>query len=145
MTLDPQAQEMLVTFGPIVLAAVGTIMTGAFGVLAALGRYAWTSHQRRMVLMADALESLAKSVKHAEDLNREEHGKVWQAIQGLRAELQLANRNTDMVRAGLLKVEGMLESHRGTLYTHIEKLGILDGKLIKLFTFVDAPRRATDT
>ena len=94
--------------------------------------------------MADALTALAKGIKDHEDFASEEHKKIWDAVQGLRAELQLANRNTDTVKVGLTRVEVMIESHRATLYQHIEKLGIIDGKLSKLFTFVDAPRRATD-
>lgn len=144
MNLDPETKELLLTFGPIALAAVGTILTGTFGVLMALGRYAWSIHQMRMTKIAEALEKLAEGLTKHEDYASTEHKKIWDAVMGLRAELQLSNRNTDTVKVGLLKVEGMLESHRSTLYQHIEKLGIIDGKLSKLFTFVDAPRRATD-
>ena len=144
MTLDPQTQELLVTFGPIALTIVGGVMTMTFGVLMALGRYAWSVHQLRMAKMAEALTKLAEGIQQHEEYASGEHKKIWDAVQGLRAELQLANRNTDMAKTGLSKVEGALENHRSTLYQHIEKLGILDGKLSKLFRFVDAPRRATD-
>lgn len=145
MTIDPQTMQLLEVFGPIVLAAVGTVLTGTFGVLVALGKYAWNRHQARMALMATALGDLAKAIKNHEDYASDEHKKIWDAVQGLRAELQLANRNTDNVKTGLLKLEGALENQRATIADYIKVSEKLGGKMEALFRFVDAPRRATDS
>lgn len=136
--------QLLEVFGPYALGLVGVVITSIFAGLSAIARIAWRQHQRRMELMAEALNNLAKAMRDNEEVIEGEHKKIWDAVQGLRAELQLANRNTDMIKTGLVKVEGALDSHRTMLYQHIEKLGIVDGKLSKLFQFVDAPRRASD-
>lgn len=144
MTVDPQLMELIETFGPIFLAAVGSVLSVVFGAFMWIGAYVWRQHKRRMELMARSLGDLAKGIKAADDANRDEHGKVWSAIQGLRAELQLANRNTEGVKAGLLKAEGALDNHRATLYEHIQQLVRMDSKFEAVFRFLDAPRRATD-
>lgn len=144
MSLEPQTLQMIEVFGPYVLGAIGIILTTTFGAMSAVLRYAWKLHQKRMEMMAEALTTLAKALSGGEEKVEGEHRKIWESVQGLRAELQMANRNTDTIKTGLLKVEGALENHRTMLYQHIEKLGIVDGKLSKLFQFVDAPKRATD-
>lgn len=145
MQIDPSVLDLIETFGPIVLAAVGTILTATLGFIAAVAKWAWRQHQRRMLAMAGALEELAKAVKAGQTEAHGEFQRVWNAVQGLRAELQLANKSNETLKAGLFKVEGALESHCATLYQHIERLGRLDSKLEAVFRFIDAPRRATDS
>ncbi len=141
MTLTPdQLVRLAETFGPIVLSAVGFLLTMTCGGLAAVARWAWGAHQRRMAAMADALTTLARAVDGA----KSEHTRIWEAIQGLRAELQLANRNTDMVKTGLLKVEGAIENQRATIQDYVRVTEKVSGKLEAVFRFVDSPRRATD-
>lgn len=150
MTIDPQTMQLLEIFGPIALAAVGTVLTAVFGAMIALGKYAWNRHQARMSMMASALGELAKGIQKHEEYASAEHKKIWETIQGLRAELQLANRNTDNVKVGLLKLEGALENQRATIQDYIKVSEKLGGKMEAIFRFVDkyvesVPRRATDS
>lgn len=145
MTIDPQTMQLLELFGPVVLAAIGAVLSVVFGGLAALARAAWRVHLRRMEAMASALADLAKAVKTHEDYATAEHKKLWDGVQGLRAELQLANRNTDNIKTGLLKLEGALDNQRATIQDYIKATEKISGKMEAIFRFVDAPRRATDS
>jgi hypothetical protein len=137
--------ELAVTFGPIILAAVGTLLTAVFGVLAAIARWAWKAHQKRMLNMADAVQKLAKAIDQGLDGMVAEHTKIQQSVQGLRAELQMANRNTDTMKNGLLKVEGAMETQRKTIQDYVQATDRLSGKMEAIFRFIDAPQRATDS
>jgi len=139
-----QAVRLMTDLGPTILSVVGATLGVTFTGFAALARAAWRSHNGRMDSMAMALIDLAKGIAESKAHVEREHQKIRDVVQGLRAEVHLSNRGTEETKTGLLRVEGALDSHRLTLYQHIEKLGILDGKISKLFQFVDAPRRATD-
>lgn len=144
MNVDPALKDILETFGPILLAAIGAILTSVCGLMAATARFVWKAHTSRMELIAKALQDLAEAIAGQDEKMKTEHKKIWETVQSLRAELVLANRNTEYVSSGLLKMEGALENHRTTIYHHIEKLGKIDSKLDAVFRFLDAPRRATD-
>ena len=146
MTITPQQLvDLAVAYGPIVLSAVGTLLLGCLSGLAAIARWAWKAHQRRMLNMAEAMSRLAEAVETSQKKVETEHKDIWAAIQGLRAELQLANRNTDTMKTGLLKAEGAMEQQRLTIKDYIRATDNLSGKMEAVFRFIDAPPRATDS
>lgn len=132
MTTD-QIIDLIKTFGPTLLAAVGAVATGLGAVAGVLARLAWKAHTERIENIVKALKEVAKAVDDADT-----------AMGAMQTELKLTARATETLKEGLLRVEGMFEAHRATLCAYIEKLGIIDGKLTKVFEFIDAPRRATD-
>lgn len=144
MRLTPEEIELLKTLGPIALSTVGLLLSSLLGLLSFLARAAWRSHRKQMALMAKALEELAKSIKHAEDENKAEHAKVWQSIQGLRAELQLSTQRADHIKAGMLKLEGALDKQVDRVDSFLKLMGRIESKLDAVFRVIDAPKRATD-
>lgn len=94
--------------------------------------------------MAEALTDLAKGLKEYRDEAEKEHGKLWNTLQGLRAELQLSNNNWNHTKDGLLKVEGALDAQVRRVDTYIEKMGVVSAMFEKVFKYIDAKERATD-
>lgn len=144
MTITPEEWDILKTFGPYVLSAAGFVLAGIFTAIAAVAKYAWKSHQRRMEMMATALTELAKGIKSTGDMAQDEHKKIWDAIQGLRAELQLSTQRTEHVKAGLLKVEGSMVTQCDRIDRFIAAMTVVNSKLDAVFKVFDAPKRATD-
>lgn len=136
--------KIVADFAPMVLTIVGSTLAVLISTASALMRMAWNAHKKRIQSLVCSIEALSEAVKNAEDQNEVELKKIWDGMQGLRAEVALASRNSDHLKSGLYKVEGALENHRVTLYQHIERLGKLDSKLDAVFRFIDAPRRATE-
>lgn len=135
---------MAVDLGPTMLAIVGAVFTSVMTGLAGVARIAWKLHTRRMSVMAETLKQLAEAVGAYEKSNHEEHRKVWDSMQGLRAELQLSTQRADHIKAGLHKLEGALGMQVTRVDTYVERMGRVDSKLDRLFAYIDAPKRATD-
>lgn len=144
MTTD-EIWKLLEVFGPPVLAVVGAVCTLVFSALAGLLRWAWGKHQRRMGLMAEALTELAQAVRSQRESHEAEDQRLWDAVQGVRAEVALAARSSDSHRAGMLSLEGAIKAQTGTLNSYIERMGKMEGKFEAIFRFMDAPRRASDS
>lgn len=142
--MSPEALTAIQTFWPIAAAFVGGTASLIFSVMTFIARGAWKTHQSRMKAMADALSTFAKNVKAAEEAVEKEHRKIWESLQGMRAELQFSQKSSEDLRSGLLRLEGALENHRTTVYQHVERLGRIDSKLEAIFRFMDAPRRSSD-
>jgi len=138
-----QIMEAINTMGPV-LSLITGIMTIFFGAFSAVLRYAWKLHEGRMTSIANCLTKLTQAVDQDQKSHLEEASKIWQSIQGLRAELHLSSKHADDLKAGILKLEGTIDGQRATLYQHIEKITRLDSKLEAVFRVIDAPRRSTD-
>lgn len=144
MTIDPEIVELLKLLGPPILTVVGVILS-AIGTLAAwLLRMAWISHQKRMGDMARALSELTQAIAGDREANEKDHQKVWGAIQGLRAEIEMGRRGSENLRSGFIEINGMVKNQQGVIVTLIEKISAVTAKLEAVFRFVDAPKRATD-
>lgn len=144
MVISPDTVEVIKTLTPVALGFIGVVFTVISGIVGAVGKQLWKLHERRMASVADCLGKLAKAVDDDQERLRGEHSRMWEAIQGLRAELQLSNKNSDTIKSGMLKLEGAIDNQRLTMYQHVERLGKIDSKLEAVFRFIDAPRRGTD-
>lgn len=144
MTIDPQIIALTQALGPPLLAIVGTVLAVILSIMGGLARAAWKAHQGRMDAMATALRTLAEGVSKESAENHGDHKKVWEAVQGLRAELEMNRRSSENIRTGLVEVTGTVKGQQGIIVELIEKLSAVSGKLEAVFRFVDAPRRATD-
>lgn len=145
MTIDPQIFALLEALGPPLLAVVGTVLTCVISVVGLLARLAWRAHQLRMQSMAEALKKLAEGVVKDTQENHADHRKVWEAIQALRAESEMARRGTESARSNVIELAGTVKGHQGLIVELVEKLSKISGQLEAIFRFVDAPKRATDT
>lgn len=144
MTIDEQTLDLLKTFGPYLLSAVGFVLTTFLAAFAGLVRHAWKVHLRRTKTIADALEKLAFAVSEAKDLTESEHRKIWDAVQGVRADLQLAAQNAEHLKSGLLKAEGRIDSQCERIDRFLAATTVLSSKIDAIFKVLDAPKRATD-
>lgn len=129
---------------PMILSVIGAMLGLIVSSFAALLRYGWKLHNKRMAMMTSALEQLAKAVGKYEETNHKDHSKLWDAILGLRAELQLSTQKSDHIKAGLHQLEGALGMQVSRVDTYVERMGRVDAKLDRIFSFIDAPKRATD-
>lgn len=145
MTIDPQLLALIEAFGPPLLAIVGTVLTCVISTIGILARLAWRAHQARMSTMADALKKLAEGVIQDTTANHADHKKVWDAIQSLRAEFEMARRGTESARSNVIELSGTVKGHQSLIIELVEKLSKISGQLEAIFRFVDAPKRATDT
>lgn len=150
MTIDPQMLALLEVFGPIFFGSVATLLGVALSVVSALARVAWKTHLRRMEMMAQTLSLLAESITAEKAANQADHQRVWDTVQGIRAEIEFARRGAETLRGGLLEVTGNVKGQQTTIVELIEKLAGATAKLDAVFRFVDRyvetmPRRATDT
>lgn len=144
MNLTDTFLKQLVDWGPIIASVVGSILTFLASIFAFVARWAWTKHCERMSLMEGAIARLTTEIASATDKQREEHVKIWDMAQQLRAEVHMAKNSTDHLKAGLLSVEGVIKHQQGNINEHIGVLAKLDAKLEAVFRFVDANKRATD-
>lgn len=142
--MPPEIYNVLRDFGPIILSVMGGILALFSSALVTIARYAWKSHQKRMELMATALRDLANGIKKTGDHSESEHKKIWDAVNGLRAEFHLGNQRTDHIKAGLLSVEGTIKNQQDTIMKYVERLVTVDSKLDAVFRIIDARARATD-
>ena len=139
-----QFLKAVTELAPMILSVIGAMLGLIVSSFAALLRYGWKLHNKRMAMMTSALEQLAKAVGKYEETNHQDHSKLWDAILGLRAELQLSTQKSDHIKAGLHKLEGALGMQVSRVDTYVERMGRVDAKLDRIFSFIDAPKRATD-
>ena len=139
-----QVLEIARTYGPSFLAAFGGLLSLMLSLMTLAGRLAWRAHNQRMASMAGALERLAKAVSQYQDKSQKDNSKAWEAVQGLRAELQLSTQKTDHIKACINRLEGALTMQVTRVDTYVERMGRVDSKLDRIFIYIDAPKRATD-
>lgn len=126
------------------LSGVGALLAALGAFICTVVRYGWKLHMRRMSQIAKALEDLAKGILKAEEMAKDEHRKIWDAVQGIRAEIKLSSERTENLKASLLKTEGGIVLQADRLDKFLVSMSVVSLKLDKVFQFIDAPKRATD-
>lgn len=136
MTID--LMHLLEVFGPPILAAVGAVMSAVMGCAIWIAQKAWGVHTAR-------LEAVGSRIVALEDAVADSGEKQRKAIQAMRAELELAKRGAEVLKAGMLSLEGATKAQQATINAYIESMGQMKGKLDAIFRFMDASPRASDS
>lgn len=149
MTTD-EAIKLAIDLGPIILSIVGALSTVVLSGIALVAKFAWRLHNRRMDNMADVIKTLAEAVNKYETANHDEHKKMWETVQGLRAELHLSIQKLEYTRAGVHELKGTIAVQVQRVDTYIERMGNVDALMQAVLRFIDkidpnaVPKRATD-
>lgn len=136
--------QFLRDFGPAMLSGIGAVLAALFSLALWIARAAWRLHTARLEALAEAVKTLAKGMETVDASGKEGDRKLWESVQGVRAELGLGQRSFDHLKTGILKLEGAVESQQRTISLHIASLARMDSKLEALFRFIDAAPRASD-
>ena len=136
-------------YGPAALAIVGTVLGFLLSGIAFFARLAWKHHTQRMNNLVKVTADLAKAMREHENATDKRFTEQEQIVQGLRAEMHLAQQKWDHIRVSLLGCEANMKSQQNTITEHIRELAKIDSKLEAVFRFVDrhvvdVPKRATD-
>lgn len=144
MTITPEIMHLLETLAPYVASGVGFLLMSIFSALAAVGRYLWKQHLKRMELMATATTKLAQALKDYKDASDAEHQRVWKGLEKLGSELKLARLSADNIKENLNKTEGALQAQTKRVDDYIKQMGVMEATFKKVFEYIDAKKRATD-
>ena len=142
LELDPL--QIAKDYGPAVLSIVGSVALAAFGVASTVARWAWKKHEKRMMQMATAINTLAQNLEKSSKDNHNDHALVWKSLHGLRADLQVTIQRIDPVSKELLEVQGSIKTLNQTIMNYIERMATMAGKLDAVFRFMDATKRPSD-
>lgn len=143
--MTPEVLTFLKEYGPAMASVVGTVLAALVGMIIWLGKVSWAQHEEKVDKALKLLEEMPGRHAHIEASAGAEHKKIWESMQGLRAELHLSSKGNEHIKAGLLNLEGVVKVQQETIHQHIVMLAKLDSKLDAVFRFMDAPRRASDT
>lgn len=161
-----QILEILKSAAPAALSVIGTVVAALLAVIGWAMRSAWGHYKKQNALqaaeyrlqmgkMAKALHELAAAVAADRKTHGAEDARLRESIVGLRAELAIATnamRNevagvgmrVDNAIKGLAGVEAICRLQQDKLEKVSEGLSLANGKLVAVFRFIDARKRATD-
>lgn len=149
-----QLFEISKELAPAALSIIGTIIAA---LLAAIGwglRRAWVIHTRRIKSMAMIIDSLTKAINDNKYSHEHEDRNLRDSLSGIRSEMAMsthAMRNEaamlssrlDQSIKGIAGAEAVVRLQQDKLDKLSEALAHVNGKLVAVFRFIDAPRRGS--
>jgi len=144
MSLDPQLVTLIEAVGPSILAAFGFLLATASTIIGFLLKRAWEANDARLSQISKTLKALADGILEESKANHTDHRRVWEAVQGLRVELEISRRGMEVVKSSIGETNGAVKTQQTEISRLVEKLAVVSTELKAVFRFIDAPRRATD-
>lgn len=144
MTAD-QLLGYIKDYGPAVMSFIGTVLMAIFTVILGVLRSIWRKEQDEKLQIKAMIEALANEFESLKIRNFQEYGKINENVQSLRAELTIHIRSNEHVTRSIASVEGVVKAQQDVIYSQVQSIVKVEGKLDSIFRFIDAPKRSTDS
>lgn len=139
-----QAIDLMRELGPALLAIVGVLLSSLLAVVGFMARQIWAAHKGQIKAVAKLIAELGEELKTHSKNAQNENLRLWEAVQALRAEVQLAKQANEHLKSVFMSVEGAIQMQHKTITEYTAQMVRTDGKLEAVFRILDAKARASD-
>src|SRR3990172_12351132 len=134
--MDGTTLDAIIDYGPAILGVATTLLTAVVSAIGWLLKSMFEDQKQRLIAVGTNIENITKDLRTYQEHNHDEHDNMRETMQGLRAELHMAQQKFDHIRVSLLGCETNLKSQQNTIIDHVRELAKVDSKLDAVFRFI---------